>query len=98
VGELKPGWQTSGDEKASRMRSERREREGKNLITQRSKQASAVWRECREFMYVESSLRKKPFIDFLRNGFRARFFLTSSETTTTTRGKNFLWFLYREQG
>jgi hypothetical protein len=25
-------------------------------------------------MYVESSLRKKPFIDFLRNGFRARFF------------------------
>lgn len=32
---------------------------------------------------------KKPFIDFLRNGFRARFFLTSSETTTTTRGKIF---------
>lgn len=42
-------------------------------------------------MYVESSLRKKTFfIDFLRNGFRARFFLTSSRDDDNDERQNFL--------
>lgn len=94
VGELK-----LGDVKREEVKSSL-EWVGKNLITQRSssKQASAVWRKCREFMYVESSLRKKTFYWFSAQWFSRAFFSSHLQRRRQRREAKFSLVLQRRDG